>query len=273
MIKCFLSHSSEDKGLYVEIVASKLEKESIIYDTKSFEEGMPPLDEILRGLNQTGIFVLFLSDSSLNKEWVKREIIEAKKLHENGKIKQIYPIIIDKSIDYKDPRIPDWLRDSYNLKQILRPTVAARRIKQRMRELSWDFHPRLKEREDIFVGRNELISSFELRIDDFAKKKPNCIIASGIEGVGRKAFLKRAFKKSNIINPSYEFPSIFLSQHESIEDFLIKIYDFGFSIDLDLTSAWQKTHNFQKLLPPQTPLMCKVYSPAANFEFYRLPKQ
>jgi len=40
-----------------------------------------------------------------------------------------------------------------------------------------------------------------------------------------------------------------------------------------LTSAWQKTHNFQKLLPPQTSLMCKVFSPAANFEFYRLPKQ
>ncbi|KJR98823.1 MAG: hypothetical protein VR65_18585 [Desulfobulbaceae bacterium BRH_c16a] len=44
------------------------------------------------------------------------------------------------------------------------------------------------------------------------------------------------------------------------------------SADL-LISAWQKTHNFQKLLPPQTSLMCKVFSPAANFEFYRLPKQ
>jgi len=41
----------------------------------------------------------------------------------------------------------------------------------------------------------------------------------------------------------------------------------------ELISAWQKTHNFQKLLPPQTSLMCKVFSPAANFEFYRLPKQ
>ncbi len=241
MIKCFLSHSSVDKGLYVETVARILSKENIIYDEYTFEEGMPPLEEILKGLGVSDIFVLFISNNSLESEWVQAEIVEAKELLDDGEIKRIFPVIIDKDIDYTDGRIPAWLRDGYNLKLINRPTVAARRIKQRMREVSWQLHPRLKERESLFVGRNEIISSVEERIDDFDKPKPFCIIASGIEGIGRKSLLKQSFKKGNIVGFSYEFPVISFSQHESLEDFILKIYDLGFSEEKDIKNLIGKT--------------------------------
>lgn len=38
-----------------------------------------------------------------------------------------------------------------------------------MIELSFEKHPRLKERNEIFVGRNDLIGLFEERMDDFEK--------------------------------------------------------------------------------------------------------
>lgn len=59
MIKAFLSHSSSDKDSYVRNVANWLQKDNIIYDEYTFEEGEKPLDEIINGLNKSEIFVLF----------------------------------------------------------------------------------------------------------------------------------------------------------------------------------------------------------------------
>ncbi|MCZ5158029.1 toll/interleukin-1 receptor domain-containing protein [Escherichia coli] len=78
MIKCFLSHSSKDKD-YVRVVASGLRKETRIFDEQTFEKGMSPSEEILKGLDDTSLFVLFLSDSALESDWVKEEMRLAKK--------------------------------------------------------------------------------------------------------------------------------------------------------------------------------------------------
>lgn len=243
MIKCFLSHSSADKKKYIDIVARKMDKENIIYDAYTFEEGRENLEEIMSGLNQSDLFVVFISNDSLNSKWVQREILEAKNLHEKGYLKKIYPILIDNTINYKDERLPDWMRENYNIRPLVRPSVAFRRIKQRMREISWDFHPRLREKEQIFVGRNELISSFEERIDDFNREKPSCIIAGGLEAIGRRTFLKKAFQKTNIIDRSYEFSVMSFQQQDSMEDFIFKLYDFGFSEEMDLAGFLTKTVN------------------------------
>ena len=122
MIKCFLSHSSKDKDNYVRIVAEKLGAHNIIYDEYSFEEGMPTLDEIIKGLSQVQLFVIFLSDKSLNSSWVKKELSEARTRLNNKTIKRIYPIVIDRNINYSDPRIPKWMKDEYNLKLVTSPS-------------------------------------------------------------------------------------------------------------------------------------------------------
>ena len=73
MKKIFLSHSSQNKD-YVKIVADKFGKDIAVYDEYSFECGMKTFDEILKNLNNSQLFVIFLSSAALDSEWVKKEL-------------------------------------------------------------------------------------------------------------------------------------------------------------------------------------------------------
>ncbi|TMO21022.1 toll/interleukin-1 receptor domain-containing protein [Pseudoalteromonas sp. S4741] len=227
MIKAFLSHSSQDKEHYVRNVANWLDKDDIIYDEYTFEEGERPLDQIIDGLDKSEIFVIFLSDNALNSEWVIKEITEAKIRLDSDQINKIFPIIIDDKIQYTDSRIPEWLRDNYNLKPIKRANVAARRIHNKLREVSWTKHPELKIRENYFVGRLTELDSFEERIHDFSKEKPTVLICSGFNGVGRRSLIHKGCLKTNISECSHKPSAIFLDRNVSIEDFILKLNDFG----------------------------------------------
>lgn len=241
MIKCFLSHSSKDKKSFVKVVAEKVGIANCIYDEYTFEEGMRPLDEIMKGLNESDLFVIFISETALNSDWVQLEITEAKKLFDSKKIYRIFPLVIDEKVHYTDSRIPDWMRDEYNLKNISRPVIAARRIRQRLREISWKIHPDLKKKNQIFVGRNSLINDFEERIDDFDLLKPTCIIASGVPSIGRRSLIEHCSVKTNLFDDTYRPPYIYLNSEESIEDLILKIYDLGFSKEQNLSDFMSKT--------------------------------
>ena len=106
---CFLSHSSTDKSGYVAILADKF-GDRAIYDAYTFEAGMRTVDEILKNLKRTDLFVLLISDAALNSKWVQDEITDSKRLLDAGQIKQFLPIIIDPTVTYRDGRIPDWIR-------------------------------------------------------------------------------------------------------------------------------------------------------------------
>ncbi|EFL53124.1 conserved hypothetical protein [Solidesulfovibrio fructosivorans JJ]] len=229
MIKCFLSHSSSDKIRYVKIVADNLGHDYCVYDEYTFEEGMKSLDEIISTLESSQIFVIFLSNSALNSNWVKTELQLAKDNLSKGTLRKIFPIIIDKDIDYTDARIPNWMRAEYNIKPILRPKLAARRIEQKIRELLWEDNPMQKDREQFFVGRNESIEEFEQRIYDYDRTKPVCIIASGWKEIGRSSFLKHCIRKLDLIKHSYLPPLIDMGELDSIDDLILKIENLGFS--------------------------------------------
>lgn len=235
MPRAFLSHSGKDK-FYVNICAEKLGFHNCIYDSLTFEEGNQMFDEIVKHLNQTDVFVIFISNNALQSKWVQTELDIAVQLIDDGLIQRVLPIIIDKNITHNDVRIPEWLRKNYILQYVARPKVAARKIQQRLREVSWLYHPRLKEKRKIFVGRNELIQQFEERIDEFDAQTSVCLIAAGVHGVGRRALLRNCLTKSNIINESYQQPTIMLNSHESLEDFIHKVFDLGFSVSADLTN-------------------------------------
>lgn len=245
MQKVFLSHSSADKESYVRIVAKKLinniGEENVILDEITFQQARKTIEEIEKGLNETDLFVLFISETSLESEWVQEEIFKAEDLWNKKRLNQICPIIISEKIAYDNPKIPDWLRENYNLQYVSRPTKAEQIIEQRMIELSFEKHPRLKERNEIFVGRNDLIGLFEERMDDFEKSKPVCMVASGIKSVGRRTLLKHCIYKSNIKKNTYPFPEISLNYAESVEDFILKIYDLGFEDDLDIKGLMTKS--------------------------------
>ena len=244
MIKAFLSHSSTDKESYIRIVANNLGDNNCVYDEYTFEFGLKPIEEIIRGLEISQLFVVFLSEKSLASDWVQKELLLAHEKLKSKDLERIFPIIIDPNLTYFDSRIPQWMKDEYNLKYVSRPTIAARRIRQRLREISWMYNPRLRERDQIFVGRNDLIKFIEERIDDFDKEFPTCIMATGLPQIGRYSLLRNALVKSNVVRRSYEFPSIVLRREESLEDLIIKLFDLGFSqipyptdlmsIDIDL---------------------------------------
>ena len=79
MAKAFLSHSSSDKVL-VEKIATQLGKNNCHYDKFTFEAGNLTIDEIFKGLEDTDVFVLFISEPALESEWVNKEITRAKSL-------------------------------------------------------------------------------------------------------------------------------------------------------------------------------------------------
>ena len=246
MIKAFLSHSSADKERFVRIVADKLKnKMGIHYDEYTFEAGNKTIDEIFIGLEKTDLFVFFIPENSLKTEWVKKEILIATN-NLGGRTKQFYPIIIDNKIKYDDERIPTWLTKEYNLKYVAKPNIVAKRIEQKIREISLMKHPKLMKKNNLCIGRNEILEEFEQRIDDFEKKKPKCIITSGLESIGRRTFLKYALHKTDIISENYVINTIYLTTDDSIEDFIFKINDLGFlNIDHELRDLLSKNQEYK----------------------------
>ncbi len=231
-MRIFISHSSKDKVPYCDAVArelsEKLGKDSIVYDAVTFEAGEKSIDEINRTLAFSDLYVILLSVNAVESDWVKYELKEAYKKFTDRKLNRIYPLLIDKSLKFSDKRIPEWLKD-YNLKYIARPAKAVKLIIERAKDANWSRHPGFQSRNFIFVGRNDLINDFETRIDDFEKPPLNTFIVSGLPNIGRKSLARQCFIKGTIIPQYYEFPTISLSYQESIEDFIIKVSDLGFT--------------------------------------------
>ena len=226
MSKVFLSHSSIDKKDYVRKVAENLISaigiDNVVYDEMTFEEGMMSLEEIDRALGKTDLFVIFISNNSLDSKWVKYELSKAEKLNSIGIIDRIFPIIIDEKISYSDERIPKFLKENYNIKPIMKPTKAFKMIKQRLLEINWDEYPRIKEKEDIFVGRNTYIQEFEERFYSWDDENINVVIAYGLKNSGRKSLIRKCLTTVDVIkSQSYEMSSITINGLESLEDFIL----------------------------------------------------
>lgn len=229
---CFLSHSSSDKAQYVSILANKF-GDRAIYDAYTFEAGMKTIDEIMKNLDRTDLFVLLISDDALDSEWVKKEIISSKALLESGKLKQVLPIIIDRKITYRDKRIPDWLRDNYNLRVVPRPSAAYRIINSAFSRLSIENNPKSVRTNKLFVGRNDQLKDFEQRLDDYEKPLPCAIVASGLRDIGRKKFLLHALRKANKLDDHHQPIIVSIRYEDGIDGFASKLLDLGFSAEFD----------------------------------------
>ncbi|MCW7544118.1 toll/interleukin-1 receptor domain-containing protein [Aurantimonas litoralis] len=229
---CFSSHSSTDKNGYVAVLADKF-GDRAIYDAYTFEAGMRTIDEILKGLNITDLFVLLISDAALNSKWVKDEITNSKRLLDAGQIKQFLPIIIDPAITYRDSRIPEWIREAYNLRVIPKPNAAYRVINSAFSRLSINSNPKSLRARRLFVGRNDQLKELEARLDDYEKPLPAAIVASGMREIGRKKYLLHALRKANRIDDHHLPISTTLHYEDGIDGFLSKLLDFGFSAKFD----------------------------------------
>lgn len=184
MGKIFISHSSRDKEHYVRPLVDKLiktiGKDKIIFDELTFEKGSKSINEIRKSLDSTDLFVLLISKSALKSEWVRQEISWARELEDTYSQQQrILPVIIDSKITHKSKLIPDWLK-VYNLKFLSSPSKLSRIILARFTEIIWQNSSSLREKTELFIGRNSEMETFENRIIDPQKDSANFIIISGV---------------------------------------------------------------------------------------------
>ncbi len=224
MAKAFLSHSSAQKIL-VTSIADKLGLDNCVLDKYHFQPGEPTLQEIFKTIDESDLFVLFLSNEALNSDWVKNEIEYANTLQNSMVKRRLLLFLIDKSISHTDPRIPNWLKDHYNLKPITDGVLLYKKIDSKLRDIDIEKYPHIKAKEEIFVGRNDLMDEFESKYYNLENTKPTCIIASGLEEVGRKKFIKHALDAVKKANKFHKLISITLSSRDSIEDFILRIED------------------------------------------------
>lgn len=223
MAKAFLSHSSSDKTL-VRKIAKILGNQRCVLDENSFEPGSRTLDEIFKELDESDVFVLFISDNALNSEWVQKEMSMAYKALSEDKLDRILPIIIDDKINYTDKRIPKWLSKEYNLRCIKNEVIIYHKIRDALYDVSYKRSQHNQALERVFVGRNEEMARFEREVNNLEGWTPTFVIAYNFyQGIGRRTFLKNALLKSQFISKLSSHKPITLDSHESIESFIYKL--------------------------------------------------
>jgi len=223
MAKAFLSHSSTDKEI-VRKVANHLGNKNCVLDEISFEPGRKTLEQIFSELDNSDIFVLFISNDSLESPWVKKEISRAKENLNNDFLDRIIPIIIGENITYSDVRIPKWIAKPYNLKYINNEVIILKKIQQSLKEVNFKKTKFNQEIEKNFVGRNAEMAKFENEINNLDNWTPTYIIAYNyFEGIGRRTFLKNALRKYELTYYLDSPTTITIDSKESIENFIYKL--------------------------------------------------
>lgn len=133
-------------------VANILGNKNCTLDEISFEAGRQTLPEIFRELDSSDIFVLFISNDSLNSKWVEKEITHAERNLTEEFIDRILSVIIDPTVTYRDTRIPEWIAKPYNLKYTRNEALITKKIKQALREVCLKNNKFNREREKISSG-------------------------------------------------------------------------------------------------------------------------
>ena len=218
MKEVFISHSSKDKAMYADYIAEHLEGRCN-YDAFSFDVGGKTEEEIKRCIQESELHVVLISKNSLTSKWVQKELKLIYDKLEHSKFDALFPIIIDKDINHTDVRIPNWIRESYNLKPITQPTVALQKIRNKLSALMYAKNPMLEKRK-IFAGRNDEMKLIEERMNDLEQENVRCLIVSGIQGSGRKTLIKQAIIKNHIADKFNNPIVVSLNRQMSIEDMI-----------------------------------------------------
>lgn len=120
MVKVFLSCSSHDK-IYIKYIIDDLrtlpEKYKLLYFLPPYKKDID-IDDILEKLCEIDLFILFITNNSLNSKFVQRELSQAIYLNNLNRIKEICPISLDNSIDiFEDSRIPEYIKNRIHLSE------------------------------------------------------------------------------------------------------------------------------------------------------------
>ena len=184
-IRAFLSHSSKDKSL-VGPVFNNLTAAHAHYDEATFEKGETSASEIYKAINNSEVFVLFLSKNSIKSPWVQTELVLAQQKIYSGKIKKILVFLLNE-IDHDE--IPEWL-----LEYVYRKTSSPGIITTAIRSALFDIALAENSNLSIFMGRDNEISILKESLSSLSADSPQAIFLAGNDGIGRRTLAKRALQ-------------------------------------------------------------------------------
>ena len=185
MAKAFLSHSSYDKD-FVREVANRLGRQHCVFDERTFATGEEFKEEIERALDDSYVFVFFVSKASLDSVWVRFELKEAWYHSLQGTLKKSLVYVLDDGITIDD--LPDWMR-RFRVRWNLSVEMVFDDIRQQLHELSSE------EIRSIFIGRFEESAEFQrvlLSYDD----PQRVFFVTGLPGIGRRSLIKKVARDS-----------------------------------------------------------------------------
>jgi hypothetical protein len=179
MPRAFLSHSTDDQA-YVHEVAQRLGRHRTHIDIDSFRAGEDFRDAIRRTLDDSDVFILFVSPRSLASSWVKFELDEAEIRKVRGTLRRAVAIFIEGPVN--PSAIPQWLARVRAVHHTT-PGQSARAIESLILGSAPDAQrPFLGRNDDLQRGIRKLASG---------NPPPRLLLVSGLEGIGRRSYLSR----------------------------------------------------------------------------------
>lgn len=234
-MKAFLSHSSKDK-LLVKAVFEDLGAARCVYAAESFEEGKTSAEAIFSSLGETDLFVLFLSRSAIESEWVKYELRVAHNNFANGRIKGVLLFIID---DTPLSKLPAWLQQ-FHISKSKKSRIISRKIRSRLVEISAE----RRNKSEIFIGRTKQLDELKLALALPPSEGPSIIGIAGWPGIGRRTLARKLIAEVYPYLPRIH-PEILVPDNTSVDDFYRGLLDVTTSRSLD---DWRNELNKFSLL-------------------------
>lgn len=233
--KAFISHSWAQKD-FVNKIADYISRDKCIVDDHDFEKTRSIKDQILQNIDSCQLYVLVLSPEALQSDWIQFELDEIHRKLENRSVRDFCPIQLG-DLNLDDPKLPDWLKQNL-IYPITEHLVIGKKIQQRLREIALKADPILQQRENIYVTRSSLHDNFDKSLFTFKSKNYTSIVASGLKGVGRRTFLKEAYKRNNIF-PQNEPIYISLESDSTIDDLYLQLSIIRQTEKTDILAALQ----------------------------------
>ncbi len=188
MVKAFLSHSSADKKI-VRKIKNRIQRFWTYFDEDCFNPGEDFRTAITERLSDTNLFVLFVSQNSLNSSWVRFEMDEA--WWQTVQRKNITILVL--TLEPISPLdLPYWMR-----KAKFEPVRTVNHAAQLIKSILLDSIPIYKP---VYMGREEDTANFYREIAQYEGCHPNIFVITGLNGIGRRTFIK------DILNNRFSLP-------------------------------------------------------------------
>jgi len=177
--KAFLSHNGFDKD-FVEEVFDRLGNLQAVYDKKTFERNSDLAFQIRNGLEDSEVYVLFLSKAALGSGWVSSELDLANELKTKWQIRKFLIFQLD---DTSWSSLPDWA-NRYVVSCPPSPEIVALRIKDELRKGNT---PRAEA-----YGRSSDTRKIHDQLLDM-DQPPAFLALTGATGIGRRTLADEVY--------------------------------------------------------------------------------